>query len=63
MRLINRLFKESPGTITPVLAKAPSFVSNRSPAFLCAASGPWHAKQLSDRIGRTSRSKSMGIVV
>jgi hypothetical protein len=60
MRFINRLFEASPGIITPVFAKAPSLVSNRSPAFLCPASGPWQAKQVSDRIGLISRLKSMG---
>ena len=40
MRLIKRLFEESPGTITPAFGEAPSLVSNRRPASLCR-SGPW----------------------
>ena len=41
-----------------VSAKAPSLVSNRSPALRLRASGPWHLKHLSDRIGRTWKLKS-----
>ena len=48
-----------PGTMArpPSLsfANAPSLVSSRKPAFRALSSGPWQAKQWSDRIGRTSR--------
>ena len=50
-----------PGTITwypPRSAKAPSFVSRRRFTIRCFSSGPWQAKQLSERIGRISRLKS-----
>jgi hypothetical protein len=33
-------------------------VSNRKFTILCFSSGPWHAKQLSEKIGRISRLKS-----
>jgi len=33
-------------------------VSNRKSALRLAASGPWHSKQLSERIDRTSRLNS-----
>ena len=39
-------------------ANAPSGVSNRNPAFRLLASGPWHLKHLSDRIGRICKLKS-----
>lgn len=39
-------------------ANASSFRSRRKPAWRMAGSGPWHLKQLSDRIGRMSRLKS-----
>ena len=42
------------------LANAPSLVSSRRPALRALSSGPWQAKQLSERIGRTSRAKLTG---
>jgi hypothetical protein len=59
-RSSTRLASGSPATIAkPDLraAVAPSNVSRRSFAWRLPASGPWHAKQRSERIGRTSRSK------
>src|SRR5262245_370154 len=41
-----------------LLRDAPSIVSRRRPALRASASGPWHLKQLSERIGNTSREKS-----
>ena len=41
------------------LRNAPSSVSSRRPALRWLASGPWHWKQLSERIGRMSRLNSM----
>src|SRR5262249_45983056 len=38
--------------------KAPSLVSSRRPALRFLASGPWHLKHLSERIGRTWKLKS-----
>src|SRR6266850_8021835 len=49
------------GTITvlPSLTRnAPSLVSSRSFPLRAFSSGPWHWKQLSDKIGRISRLKS-----
>ena len=61
IRSMRSLSSGLPGTIaTPPplsLLKAPSFVSSRSPALRFRSSGPWQAKQLSERIGRTSRAK------
>ena len=57
-RLISSLSSGLPGTIT--LAMAPSRVSRRNFALRAAASNPWQAKQLSERMGRTSRLKSTG---
>jgi hypothetical protein len=45
-----------PGTIAESVA--PLRVSNRSLAVRSFGSGPWQAKQLFARIGRTSRLKS-----
>ena len=42
------------------LARTPSWTSSRSFAFRCLSSGPWQAKQLSERIGLTSRAKFTG---
>ena len=42
------------------LANAPSLVSSRRPALRARSSGPWHAKQLSERMERTSRAKLIG---
>src|SRR5258708_3510062 len=39
-------------------ANAPAFVSSRSFALRLLSSGPWHLKQVSENIGRMSRSKS-----
>lgn len=50
------LFDGYPGFKTP---SDRSRLSNRRPAFRAAESGPWHAKQFSDRIGRTSRLKEI----
>jgi len=48
-----------PGTITASFVRsAPSFKSSRSLALRALASGPWHLKQLSEKIGNTSRLKS-----
>src|SRR5438552_4879163 len=57
----NSLVALLPGTITvlPSLTRnAPSLVSSRSFPLRAFSSGPWHWKQLSDRIGRISRLKS-----
>src|SRR5215471_12209720 len=35
--------------------RASSRLSRRKPAWRCLASGPWHLKQLLDRMGRMSR--------
>jgi hypothetical protein len=40
-------------------AKADSFSSSRSFALRLFASGPWQAKQCSEKIGRISRAKSI----
>src|SRR5436309_15557735 len=40
--------------------KIPSLVSSRSLACRACSSGPWQAKQLSERMGRISRLKSTG---
>src|SRR5215813_6700239 len=37
----------------------PSSLSSRNLAIRCASSGPWQAKQLSEKIGRISRLKSI----
>ena len=59
MRATSVLFSASPGTIamSPDFAGliAASRTSSRNPAFWFALSGPWHAKQLSERMGRMSR--------
>ena len=64
IRTISSLSSGLPGTIArpPLssLANAPSFVSSRRPALRVLSSGPWQAKQLSERIGRTSRAKLTG---
>ena len=64
IRAISSLSSGLPGTIAraplSVSAKAPSWVSSRSPALRALSSGPWQAKQLSERIGRTSRAKPTG---
>ena len=60
-RRINSLSSGLPGTIarwSPKSAKAPSLTSSRRSAFRSAASGPWQAKQLADKMGRISRLKS-----
>ena len=46
-----------PATTTSAI---PSLVSSRSFALRAFSSGPWQAKQWSDRIGITSRLKSTG---
>ena len=43
---------------SPRSAKGPSCTSSRRPRWRACSSGPWHVKQFSDRIGRTSRAKS-----
>src|SRR5581483_4089245 len=61
MRWKRRLAAESPETMTGFperSANMPSLKSNRKLAIRCFSSGPWQAKQLSERIGRISRSKS-----
>ena len=64
IRAISSLSPGLPGTIArPPLsssANAPSWVSSRSPALRALSSGPWQAKQWSERIGRTSRAKPTG---
>src|SRR6185436_6510428 len=64
MRSISLLLLRSLGTIatSPDLAglKASSLRSKRSLALRSFSSGPWHLKQLSERIGRISRLNSMG---
>ena len=61
MRAISSLAFRSPGTIaaSPDAAgrNASSRTSSRKSAFRAFASGPWHAKQFSDRMGRISRLK------
>src|SRR5262249_8192094 len=52
------LFSGLPATSTPD-ASASFSASRRSSALRCFSSGPWQAKHLSDRIGRTSRLKSI----
>ena len=64
MRAINSLASGSPGD-TGVIPDSASPIalsrwSSRKPALRDAASGPWQAKHLSDRIGRTSRLKLTG---
>ena len=54
IRAISSLLSTSPGTMAPALMAASRRSSRRS-AFRAALSGPWHAKQFSARIGRTSR--------
>src|SRR5262249_7318399 len=49
-----------PGFLGP---NASSFRSSRRFAWRIAGSGPWHLKQLSDRMGRISRIKSTGTVL
>src|SRR6266487_4501395 len=61
IRRNNSLSALLPGTITvlPSLTRnAPSLVSSRSFPLRAFSSGPWHWKQLSDKIGRISRLKS-----
>src|SRR5436190_5748265 len=63
-RAKRRLLAGSPGVMmlyVPRLAKSPSPVSSRRLATRRLSSGPWHVKQLSERMGRTSRSKSTGL--
>src|SRR5207249_3088767 len=52
-----------PGTIAtaPDLSglSADSFTSNRRPALRLLSSGPWHAEQMSEKMGRMSRLKSI----
>src|SRR5206468_1652068 len=63
-RAKRRLLAGSPGLMVLYvarLAKSPSSVSSRRLATRRLSSGPWHAKQLSERMGRTSRSKSTGL--
>ena len=64
IRAISSLSSGLPGTIarSPLSssAKAPSWVSSRRPALRALSSGPWQAKQWSERIGRTSRAKPTG---
>ena len=57
MRATSLLADASPGWITP-LASALSRRSSRRPACRALLSGPWHAKQFSERIERMSRLKS-----
>ena len=63
IRAISVLCAGSPGAmaISPDLAglNASSLTSNRSLPLRAFSSGPWQAKQYSDRIGRISRLKSM----
>ena len=66
IRLNNSLSALLPGTITvfPSLTRnAPSLVSSRNFALRAFSSGPWHLKQLSEKIGRTSRLKSASPLV
>ena len=50
-----------PGTMTgSFVLRALSLTSSRKSAFRVFASGPWHVKQFSERIGKTSRRKSTG---
>src|ERR1043166_6796260 len=63
-RAIISLLSGAPATIgtAPDLAgfKASARISNLSFALRAPSSGPWHLKQFSVRIGRTSRLKSTG---
>src|SRR5215470_6870301 len=59
MRLVALL----PGAIIrypPRSAKKLSLLSSRKFPWRPSSSGPWHAKQVSERIGRMSRLKSTG---
>ena len=62
IRRINSLDSGWPGTMArSPLSSAAMAVSNwsrRKPPSTCLASGPWQARHLSDKIGRTSRLKS-----
>ncbi len=49
-----------PGTMMPRLTNAPSSVSKWNRVLRAFSSGPWHAKQLFERIGRISRLKLTG---
>ena len=51
---INSLASRSPGAMAPASIAA-SRLSRRRSALRAALSGPWHGKQFSARIGRTSR--------
>ena len=56
MRAMISLSALLPGTMTSRLASAST--SKRSLALRALASGPWQVKQVSERIGKTSRLKS-----
>ena len=63
MRLRSGLSSGLPGTMAgpsdfPPLSAA-ALLSRRSSLLIFAVSGPWQVKQLSERIGRTSRLKSI----
>ena len=47
----------------PRSAKTPSLVSRRRFPWRPSSSGPWQEKQVSERMGRISRSKSIGFSV
>ena len=62
IRCTNSLLSGRPGTITKLPPRsdlAASSTSSRRSASRFAASGPWQRKQLSERIGRMSRLKSI----
>ena len=63
-RSIRSLSSGFPGTTAAPpdlsLASIPSLVSSRKPALRCLSSGPWQAKQFSERTERTSRAKLTG---
>ena len=59
IRRIISLSSAAAGTIAPQSIAA-SRTSSRRSASRCPSSGPWHAKQLADSIGRMSRLKSIG---
>ncbi len=64
IRRISSLSSGLPGTIASAIAlqlgKRPFLGVEPQPAFRRLSSGPWQAKQLSERIGRTSRAKLTG---
>src|SRR5262249_49955624 len=62
-RAMIKLFSGCPGAMGAPLRRvafASASTSRRNPAFRFLSSGPWHAKQFAERIGKTSRPKRTG---